>query len=238
MKIISKFHDYYDYLTCFSDKNVFYRKNEVTPVNHEHKQIYWSDGIGFGHIQVFVNFCNLFFCGKDYPFVEVCYNSYDNIRKFNTKYIFNEMNYYNFITELNNQIVSSSEFKRTFRCRERETLLQECFRTASYRNDIISRDKYKEPFPSLHNSEKEWLQKDFPVAYLITRYHEVEKYPKLDELEFYNIINAQETYQEIEYYLFNVLNRNDPDVPVGTDVEILESKGFDKKNSFRKEKSK
>lgn len=25
---------------------------------------------------------------KDYPFVEVCYNSYDNIRKFNTKYIF------------------------------------------------------------------------------------------------------------------------------------------------------
>lgn len=87
-------------------------------------------------------------------------------------------------------------------------------------------------------SGKEWLRNYFPVAYLIVKYHEIVQYPKLDELGFYNIIGAEEAYQEIEYYLFNVLNKSDADVPVGTDVEILESKGFDRKNSFRKEKSK
>lgn len=238
MKIISKFHDYYDYLTCYSDKNVFYRKFETIPVNYEKKQIYWTDDISYGFMKVYINFCNLFFCGKDYPYVKVCFNSYETCSKFSTKYFFNELEYYDFIVELNNQIVSSPEFKRAFSFRKRETLLQACFRKYSFSDEIITRNAYNEPFPILSNSEKELLQKDFPVAYLITSYHEILIYPKLDELGFYNIVSAEEAYQEIEYYLFNILNKSDADVPVGTDVEILESKGFDRKNSFRKEKSK
>lgn len=238
MKIISKFHDYYDYLTCYSDKNVFYRKFETIPVNYEKKQIYWSDSVDFDAVRVSIDFCNLFFCGKDYPFVSVCYNSYENRRKFSTKYFFNELEYYDFIIELNNQIVSSSEFKNKFNIRKRETLLQACFKKYSFSEEIIPRDKYKEFSPILGYSEKEWLRNYFPVAYLIVKYHEIVQYPKLDELGFYNIVSAEEAYQEIEYYLFNILNKSDADVPVGTDVEILESKGFDRKNSFRKEKSK
>lgn len=238
MKIISKFHDYYDYLTCYSDKNVFYRKFETIPVNDERKQIYWSDDVGFNSLRVYINFCNLFFCGKDYPFVSVYYNSYENRRKFSTKYFFNELEYYDFIVELNNQIVSNPEFKYAFRFRNIKTLLQECFRKNSFSDEIIPRNKYKEFFPILDYVEKEWLRTIFPAAYLIVKHHEIVKYPKLDELGFYNIVSAEEAYQEIEYYLFNVLNKSDADVPVGTDVEILESKGFDRKNSFRKEKSK
>ena len=238
MKIISKFHDYYDYLTCYSDKNVFCRKFENIPVNYEKKHIYWSDDVGFNAVRVGIKFCNLFFCGKDYPFVSVCYNSYENLIKFNTKYFFNELEYYDFIVELNNQIVSSSEFKNKFNIRKRETLLQACFKKYSFSEEIIPRDKYKEFFPILDYIEKEELKKDFPVAYLIVKHYEIVQYPKLDELGFYNIVSAEEAYQEIEYYLFNILNKSDADVPVGTDVEILESKGFDRKNSFRKEKSK
>jgi hypothetical protein len=64
--------------------------------------------------------------------------------------------------------------------------------------------------------------------------------PMLSEYGFPNIIPANQLYQELEHYLCNVL-RDSPDTkpPVTiSDKDMIESKGFDKKISFRHRKNK
>jgi len=63
---------------------------------------------------------------------------------------------------------------------------------------------------------------------------------RLIEYGFANIIPAEQLYQELEYFLSNVLNES-PDVkpPVTiSNEDMIVSKGFDKKISFRHRKNK
>lgn len=60
----------------------------------------------------------------------------------------------------------------------------------------------------------------------------------LSDVKFHTQMDPFTTYQEIEMYLRNNLaNTKDPIMPVGDDVCVASSKGFDK-FSFRKDKSK
>ena len=64
--------------------------------------------------------------------------------------------------------------------------------------------------------------------------------PRLIEYGFAKIIPAEQLYQELEYFLSNVLNES-PDIkpPVTiSNEDMIESKGFDKKISFRHRKNK
>ena len=63
--------------------------------------------------------------------------------------------------------------------------------------------------------------------------------PKLKYLNFGRFKDSITAYQDIEIFLGNqLIQYNSPKVPVGTDIQLLESKGFDKITSFRKEKQK
>jgi len=61
--------------------------------------------------------------------------------------------------------------------------------------------------------------------------------PNLKELEFQKFIDPYTTYQELDMFMSNQLSTDSvhPIMPVGTDVVIAESKGFNKA-SFRSEK--
>ncbi len=64
--------------------------------------------------------------------------------------------------------------------------------------------------------------------------------PRLMEYGFANIIPAEQLYQELEYFLSNILNES-PDIkpPVTiSNEDMIVSKGFDKKISFRHRKNK
>jgi hypothetical protein len=66
----------------------------------------------------------------------------------------------------------------------------------------------------------------------------VELNPCLKDMQFYRYHDAHTAYQEISQYLGNELAvQKDPNVPVGNDVTLASSKGFDKW-SFRKESNK
>jgi hypothetical protein len=61
--------------------------------------------------------------------------------------------------------------------------------------------------------------------------------PKLDKVKFGKIKDSYTVYQDIDMFLGNELAQaNDPEMPVGSDVVIAESKGYNKQ-SFRMESS-
>lgn len=66
----------------------------------------------------------------------------------------------------------------------------------------------------------------------------VTKYPRLKDFNFYNVVDPYTLYQELSMWIDNNACNNDPVMPVGTDEELAEAKGFDRKFSFRKEKKK
>ena len=61
--------------------------------------------------------------------------------------------------------------------------------------------------------------------------------PCLSDLSFYKIKDTIQAFQDIEIFIGNVLTGiEDKPQPVGSDLDLLKSKGFDSKWSFRKEK--
>ena len=64
------------------------------------------------------------------------------------------------------------------------------------------------------------------------------KNPTLMDYQFYKVFDPYSAYQEISMFLGNQLcNTKEAEVPVGDDIVLAESKGYDKW-SFRKEPSK
>jgi len=82
-----------------------------------------------------------------------------------------------------------------------------------------------------------FLKYKTPVFQYALKSKEVIISPKLSDYAFFRIKTTTEAFQEIEMYLSNVLtNTESAEMPVGSDLDILKSKGFDPKLSFRKEK--
>ena len=95
---------------------------------------------------------------------------------------------------------------------------------------IIDRDYYSlVPF----KDDKQLNKKlDCPILYL--RYNRTPvKYPILHLLDLPSFIPAEEMYQMLYQYLSNQLSEKEDKVDNRNDIEKLEAKGFDKKESFR-----
>lgn len=86
------------------------------------------------------------------------------------------------------------------------------------------------------NLDDDKLFLEFQVPAFVITQRSVILNPTLSDYNFQQIKDPFTTYQEIEFYFSNTLTRvKDPKVPVGNDVVIANSKGFDK-YSFRKDK--
>lgn len=80
-----------------------------------------------------------------------------------------------------------------------------------------------------------WAKNGSKHEYHVTLEHKI---PMLAEYGFNNIIPPEQLYQELEYYLCNIL-RDSPDIQppvVIGDKDMIVSKGFDLKQSFRHRK--
>ena len=82
-----------------------------------------------------------------------------------------------------------------------------------------------------------FLKYKTPIFQYALKSNEVIINPKLSNYAFFRIKTTTEAFQEIEMFISNVLtNTESAEMPVGSDLDILKSKGFDPKFSFRKEK--
>jgi hypothetical protein len=66
----------------------------------------------------------------------------------------------------------------------------------------------------------------------------IEINPKLSNIKFYRKFSVEQTFQEIEMYLFGVLSNNENKIPPVSNRDMIQAKGFDLKYSFRKSKAK
>lgn len=79
-----------------------------------------------------------------------------------------------------------------------------------------------------------------PVFLIKPRYEEVEVKlnVSLKEFQFFKIMDAYTVYQELDMFVSNILVNDDMPMSPMTDLEKIDSHGFDRKTSFRKEKTK
>jgi hypothetical protein len=226
MKIYSKFHDYYDSVLKFSqtdeDGVVYERESKQYVFDKNMAEIKSS-----GHVQYYLN-SNLYFigfCGKIYPV-------------FN--YHFEEGESKNFHIGIDNEalIEKIKEYKKRASgryeypdsvCLNKLLGIKEQFdwwRNYTYVNPFKLEDffiKYETPIfvfcNSVENRERKWTLKTNPC---------------LKDFDFQRIVDPYSAFQEISMFFNSTLtNVKTPKMPVGSDVVIAESKGFDKW-SFRK----
>ena len=230
MKINSKFYDYYDYLNCFFDNKIFYRKNEKinSPYNFSVKRLDFHSGkTVFFKPLISVQQGELFFCGEYYPVIEVFY-----LKTNKPKYFYSYDKYLEYIENIYNENKNLIDYFTNKN-------IEEFFLDKVNKKELIFyRNQFgfdKCIFGFLSCNEQEQVKKDFNVAYFYLNDKNIELYPVLNSFEFYNIFSPEQAYQKIEYYLFNILDNQEKNELTGNDNEIAFSKGFTDKYSFRKE---
>jgi len=201
MKILSKYKDYYDYLSGVwgeDPKIILDRRIFNIP------QFYSTDKNKWGSI---------FICGDQVDFV------YSN-----GKFLY--------LDELEktfgvNKLSSSGYFARYF------TLNFNKFKTVNVPNPNNGRSE--NIFTEIVRDEKQ-LNLKYECPILLTFYGNeksaIYKFPKLGDLQFHKVMNAEELYIKLAEYLAP----KDITVNNQTDIEKIITHGFDKVKSFRNRK--
>jgi len=208
MRIISKFHDYYDGGAIYGiDSSTLYLRNKEEIELKD--RIIYRDDLGI-----------IGFCGKLYPFYykqiteKEMYISYD--RTFIEK---------KEIETIYNYTTSKNEYKIVDRYRDKHTwysgnsIYKDIWNEQSYKELFL---KYKTPiFVIKYENRKETLTIN----------------SSLKEYKFFRNFNTTQTFQEIEMFISNDLANDMMKIPDRTNEEIGTSKGFDE-YSFRNAKKK
>lgn len=230
MRIISKFHDYYDSVQKYGqDKNVIYLRNHQEMSVQDIKRMFPGKYDNLFDIKTYeyynrdvkIRFQLLFFCGVIYPVLTL------ERYRFNI----NGSDYTNFhIFKLEEVIpILENEFD--------EKILTNFKK--NYFFDSFSEEKVKEIF-SLKLKESD-LNVDLKCPIILTDAHGIMcknliLNPTLKPIAFYKEMETGLTFQKIESFMSGVLTSNQiPHVKVNEKVR-LEKRGFDSKLSFRKAK--
>ena len=222
MRIISKFKDYYD--SCMKqgmDRSLVYvRKREeigldkVSDSLNEKKYkkmesgyLYYRRNMKSDHPFFDVRQGAIAFCGKIYPYLSCKDQFFYSLESF-------EKHFEEFKKRYPNRIHSAKEYFKKNPVSENEAIFLEL----------------SVPVFTIHQEET-WISK----SRRYDRTWTLIKNPLLKDYQFYKIFDTFTTYQEIQMFLGNQLcETQEADVPVGDDVDLAKSKGYDKW-SFRKE---
>lgn len=231
MKIYSKFKDYYDSaLSSFYSEDIVYDRRQET-LEHQHipeldnfvwdyneknpgKRCYWSKAVKL-----------IGFCGKWYyvpiqdwgkPIGPIL--TLDELNENNEKNgLFGDMT-----DNQKEKMCKSSAFYNIESGKMNGTETQDNGLFLKYKSPILEIDYETKPLPFFSQRGV----------------YKVKTNPELKQYGFAKKIDPYTAMQELEMYIGNVLTNNEsPKMPVGTDDEIRDSKGFDK-YSFRKAKQK
>jgi hypothetical protein len=222
MLIKSKFSDYYDGGAAYGvDTERFYIREKVI---FENPKL-------LSEIRLSREFEVIGFCGNIYPLIN------HTSRNFGSDWIRHPKDFtlygdecveYTFIED-----TKSNKLVKILRTEEAKLR-----KFSKYYKPI---NRPQEQYNTLVNSK---VLKNIFLEYRVPIFHigyesgrELTLNPCLSDFGFYKVKNTVEAFQEIEMYLNNVLtNTEDAKQPVGSDLDLLKSKGFDPKLSFRKDK--
>lgn len=234
MKIISKFHDYYDSAASFYDDNILLqRKKEIIDnkdvevklpyhnisVAHSYKR-----GPKGNYKERSANIEILYFCGKVYPIYTI-FTKTANVK---------DGKRYDYLYEKSEQIYFSS-FEELINAIEEENL------HVSYKirrkNDFKAIEEKIEKMKTYEVSPNifEKMKSPYFISREIGKENKIEIFPELKEVIKSFKMDAYIAYQEIEMYLGGVLGVGEKEIIEISDIDKRNSKGFDN-YSFKKRK--
>jgi hypothetical protein len=232
MKIVSKFRDYYDGVQGMyrDDHPLYIRKNislEIkNPFNRRSFKIgrIWVEDKEYMYKEFVVGFCGKIYYGVE---VELSRTSWGNLPE---KHVFYDMeklncflNIYQSSSKWKDEFIKSNN-GNNYRWKQAPKFIS--------RRDEILEDKSLLGIFTKHSVPSFVIDLTLDQKEILSLNHELKKY------EFYKQFDSYTAFQELDMYIGNDLAQsNDPSMPVGGDVVVAESKGFNK-FSFRKDKSK
>lgn len=223
MRIISKFHDYYDGVQCYgTDPSLVYLRER------SNERMHWTDVPKTawyyplaellvkqfpGELNGYMSRMRLIgFCGRLYP----CFDWYGETM-------------YDTTTRMLDKINVAKDREQVEKALNKDTKRHYWTRPFTYRSWQETIDRFKGKYDHLFTVPV------FAVAMNDCRYIEVELNPRLKDLRFQTVKGPVEAYQEIAMYLGNELVVQRDPIPVITDEVMRDKKGFDKW-SFRRHK--
>ena len=225
MKLHTDFHDYYDTAVGYGiDEKIHYnrftRKVEkklnldidTPPVNHGKSML-------------------LGFCGEIYPFIQLVERGEDNKPKA-VYCVYSSEEYVERIMQIESLMKSVIFQMRWNRLKITDKEI------GKFLNKMLVKEKIKSFFADWRKRDDTlFLEHRAPVWLLNLNIFDrtITLNPKLAELDFERIKDANEAFQEISMYVANILVEQKETAPVD-DIYRIEQHGFDLKTSFRKEK--
>jgi len=228
MKIISKFHDYYDTVLAFGDDpNVLYFRKQIELLDRRFEKYRkdtstrYSLNDPYNTKALSKNMTGIvFFCGKRYRFVKLSYmiNSYESVCK--TFYDFESIDRF-ILTHYKGQ---KRSIKRYF-TKDKYEKTSDQDKLKIYWNDVYyERDNYDNNV----NYHQEFKSPVF-MTYTTDKYSEenVIINPVLKDFEFQKVFDAFSAYQELDMFMSGVMRSPEKEMIQISDEDQRDKKGFD-----------
>ena len=256
MKIISKFHDYYDIgLSYGVDPMIVYdRKKKTISIDHsttkreknentKHFEIARNifSGINRKYLSLFnrwrkseindllIQSCGcICFCGEIHPFLECVVTSMDQsyYRKSTVQYVYS-------LNTLD-KLIEESGSKRTYDKYFNSDKSEYTVGRSNY--DVFFNHSKKASYESLVDLHIEYDSPIFIYEYESTQFNTIIN-PMLKKYEFYKVYDAYTTFQNLSMFMSGILGSKENKTVNVEDNDLKYMKGFDEK-SFRKEPTK
>lgn len=229
MVINSKFKDYYDYIAglyCGGDPRVLYLRHPIKDVSVDEKLLNKVSHLP-NHYVPFANYKNIKL-HYDFKWLVITGKYYLLLRKNEHHQQFSCLEnetYHVLSAELHQDVYEELMVKKTFWGRAEEVYDYEYYIGRSSQKLVDLSKNIKAPVFTITV-----LSRDSMII--------EERVPVLNSLGVPSIINAQQMYQNIAYFLSNVMVESaDTKPPVNvSDMDLIRAKGFDLKQSFRHRK--
>lgn len=224
MRIISNYHDYYDSLQKIDDERdvVWIRNEEVIELNDDpFPKIRTMSYIQLPPFRLSRTY--LGFCGRIIPIVKFRYANTDRhqVMEYNVPY-------YCYSTDQVSELVDKLSKKELRKVNNKSYFCN----WKDYSNDVFSSK------PDV----LDWFVKYSTPSFLLRKRDwnkfQIVKNPCLKDLTFYTQYDTMQTYQEIAMFFSGVLGDVNEKIPPISNNDMIQAKGFDLKESFRKPKQK
>lgn len=242
MIIISKYKDCYDFLSTIYgvDKKVIYNRKECKITNEQFSKMkpYVEKLIGHWDSEYRIPTSNINLFEKEFYYQWICVNSkmFLCLSKIIIPTYTNKG--FTITTREQFQVITKEDFNYINQY-ERKNYGLKNFKYEKYIGDIVNSNIVEiskiinQPIFNLSELAKYCYN---PKLKCEKEYYDI--IPNLDKLHISSVYSVEQIYQDLNYFLVNVL-KDSPDVtpPIEiSDKDKIEGHGFDKKISFRKRK--
>jgi len=250
MKIISKFHDYYDialaqgrddsiiYLREEKEDKFLFKYEDTSYLSSIYKEMPYIDTYNAYYNYSGKKMCFIGFCGKMYPYLTFKYKPKDSLITIE-RILYNSNDVMNFFT-----VCDYKKELENFMFPKKEKL-NKWNRQDKFNENTF--DKYIDKYSGKAGCEDIFLKYKVPIFIIELDYYykriwggkhifdegKIILNPCLKDIEFFRIVNPYIAFQEIEMFLSGVLGFPAPPMVEITDKDKLTKQGFDKW-SFRK----